>query len=101
MKKRVPPTASVRNENQITVNRWFDGTSNKSNRLRIPIAQIVRLRKRNTGAVKSGESFSSFAVSTGVFRFLKSCARAGQSPRSSNMLRKKAPKEDGMIIVTC
>ena len=58
---------------------------------------IVRLRKRNTGTVKSGESCNSLATSIGVLRFWKSCARAGVSPRSKSMLKKKVPKDAGMI----
>src|SRR5690242_9186568 len=96
-----PPTKNVNPANQTTVKRWLEGASNNSNRLRTPMLQIVRLRKRNTGAVKSGESFSSFAASTGVFKLRNRLARSGQSPRSNNMLRKKTPNDDGMMIATC
>ena len=61
----------------------------------------MRLRNRKTSPVKSGESLSSTPTLTGVFRFLNNLARPALSPESSNPLRKKIPKDDGMMIATC
>ena len=76
--QRDPPTATVSAANHTTVIRWLGGTLKSRTRLSNPMEEIVRLRKRNTGAVKSAESFNSVATSTGVFRFLNSSARAGR-----------------------
>ena len=95
-----PPTARVSAANHRTVTRWWLGTASSNNRLSNPIQEIVRLRKRNTGAVKSGESPNSTATSMGVARFLNNRARAGVSPRSSSMLKKKTPNDAGTTMVT-
>src|SRR5882724_8987486 len=100
-KYKDPPTERVRAANHNIVVRCSGGATSRRNKLSEPMQDIVRLRKRNTGAVKSGVSFNSPATSMGVFRFLKSSARAAVSPRSNNMLRKNMPKEAGMMYATC
>ena len=84
------PTANVRPANNSTVIRWPGGAVSSRNRLNNPIHEMVRLRKRNTGTVKSGESFNSWATSIGVLRFLKSRARATVSPDRRACSRKKS-----------
>src|SRR5919197_2266217 len=71
-KPRDTPTARVSSANHKTVDIFSGGAVNNRLRLKTPMPTIVRLRNRNTSTVKSGESFSSLLMSTGVFRFLNS-----------------------------